>query len=704
MIQNRLVNSPTWQSLGKIRSPYKHLEAFTEDDADNFYGREEIVDRVAELAAREPLVRIVGASGSGKSSLVQAGLIPKLRQDPKCKWQILTMRPGQKPFAALAQAIAEVDRPDIDLESDLDLRTQKIELDIDLESNKDLLTKKLPDIRTPDKDRVLLFIDQFEELFTQVTDLTIRQKFLASLADAVRNAPYFTLVFTLRDDFSPKLQNNVDDDDFRPLLERYRPQELVGMTRDRLRAAIIEPVAKLNVEFEKRLVDRLISDVGNDAGNLPLLQMVLDLLWQHQQPRLLTHNAYDTICGEQGLKIVLANLADKIYDGYVRQDKIKEFKQVLLSLVTLGDDKTANTRQTATYADIGEYNWQEIVVPLSTERLLKTDRDKTTNEQTVEIVHETLIQSWQKLAGWIEDYRHELERIREIESAAIKWDRNKRSKVDLWGGKKLKEARKFSQNRSRFLKLKPIVSDFLVAGGKQQRWNIGRFIALGMIVPGIFVGLAARDSQINSAILTINNASTYECTQDFLKAIDVLRVMRYDLGKLDLKSKNFTCTNLPNINFQGTQLERANFRGVNLEGANFQNAHISDTYFEHANLKNANFESVYIEKRTANEIIIISSFRSANLEGAHLKGTNFHTVDFDDANFEGADLRGTILQGAYLKGANLRNADLEGADFTTYKDRGNTRPTQITPNQVKLAKNWQSAKYDPEFRGRLGLE
>jgi hypothetical protein len=91
------------------------------------------------------------------------------------------------------------------------------------------------------------------------------------------------------------------------------------MTPDRLKAAITEPVAKLNVEFEDRLVDRLCKDVGNDAGNLPLLQLVLDLLWQHQEPRLLTNKAYDTICGEQGLKIVLANLAEQIYGGYVQQ-------------------------------------------------------------------------------------------------------------------------------------------------------------------------------------------------------------------------------------------------------------------------------------------------------------------------------------------------------------------------------------------------
>ena len=491
VIQNRLVTSPTWQSLGKIRSPYKGLAAFTEADADNFYGREDTIDRVADLVSQEPLVPIFGASGSGKSSLVQAGLIPKLRQDLNCNWQILTMRPGSKPFDALAQAITNTNLANLD----------SIALDIELASEPSKLTTKLAQMRIP-QHRLLLFIDQFEELFTQVADPAICQKFLQSLADAVRNAPNFVLVFTLRDDFSSKLQNNIHDDDFRPLLERYRPQPLVGMTRDRLKAAITAPVSKLNVEFEGGLVDRLWQDVGNDAGSLPLLQLVLDLLWQHQEPRLLTHNSYDAICGDRGLKIVLANLAEQIYDGYVKQDRVKQFKQVFLRLVTLGDGNTPNTRRTATYAEIGEHNWREIVVPLSTERLLTTDRDRKTHEETVEIIHETLIRSWQRLTGWIEDCRHELERIEEIETAAIRWDRHQRSQQDLWSGKKLKAARKFSQDRERFLPLKAIANDFLVAGSKKQRWTTaGVLMVLGTIVPGLALLAWSqwRQAQLNEA-------------------------------------------------------------------------------------------------------------------------------------------------------------------------------------------------------------
>jgi hypothetical protein len=165
------------------------------------------------------------------------------------------------------------------------------------------------------------------------------------------------------------------------------------MSRDRLEAAITKPVEKLGVEFEGGLVDRLMNDVGTADGSLPLLQSVLDLLWKNVQKRQLTHECYNTIGGKEGLKTVLVKLADDVYDGFVKQGKVKEFKQVFLRLVTLGDTNTPNTRRIATRAEIetSEDNWQEIVLPLSKERLLKTDLNEK-GEEIVEVIHETSLQ------------------------------------------------------------------------------------------------------------------------------------------------------------------------------------------------------------------------------------------------------------------------------------------------------------------------
>jgi uncharacterized protein YjbI with pentapeptide repeats len=553
---------------------------------------------------------------------------------------------------------------------------------------------------------------------------------LQSLADAVTNAPNFTLVFTLRDDFWSKLQNNVHDDDFRPLLERYRPQPLVGMTRDRLKAAITEPVAKLNVEFEGGLVDRLVQDVGNDAGSLPLLQLVLDLLWQHQEPRLLTNKAYEAICGEKGLKIVLANMADKIYDGYVKQDRVKEFKQVLLRLVTLGDGNTPNTRRIATHADIGADNWQKIVVPLSTERLLKTSVDEKNQEETVEIIHETLIQSWQRLTGWIEDSRQELKRIREIEKAAIEWDRirkiekaaiewdrGKRSKEYLWSGKRLKEANKFSKNRDLVIPLSQVAKDFLVTCSVQQLLNIGGFGFIGMIAFGLLIGsipiaIILQDSIENfSAQEKIASTPEKNCDGRSSPRITTLGTLKIS-HNVNLENRNLSCLNLKDAILNNANLKRVNLEGTNLEGvdlsdANLEHANLRRTYLRGARLIHTNLQDAYLNNadlRNANldgTIFGLALLEGVNLKGAYLFKANLASVHLANANLEGVNLEDAYLNNADLRGSNLNNADLAGANLEGANLEG---AIGINPEQIKLAKNWQNAKYSSEFRKKLGLE
>ncbi len=744
VIQNRLVTSPTWQSLGKIRSPYKGLAAFTEADAANFYGREETIERYVQLVAEAPLVPIIGASGSGKSSLVQAGLIPYLKRDTTSDWHILTMRPGRNPFNALAQAISN-NRSDL----------QTIELDIELASDRQLLTQKLAQMRMPHY-RILLFIDQFEELFTQSDDEAARQVFLQSLADAVSNTPNFALVFTLRNDFLPTLQSGRQDNDFRQLLDRYSPQLVGSMSRDRLRATITKPVEKLGVEFEGGLVDRLLQDVGTADGSLPLLQLVLDLLWKNAQKRQLTHDCYDALGGENGMKTVLIKLAENVYDGFVKQGKVKEFKQVFLRLVTIGDSSRPDTRRIATRADIGEANWREIVVPLAQQRLLKTDLDER-QQETVEVIHEILIQFWQLLKGWIADYRQELERIAEIEIAALKWHNRDRAKQELWGGKKLKEAKKFSTDRNRLLTLQPIANDFLGASAKQQRWNRGGLISLGLIVPGILVGVAVRTSIISSSIATIDRVPKQQCDPNRLAvAVRSLKQMGSGLKNLDLKGRDLHCLDL-----SGTDLTGADLDGANLSGTDLRNAALSGVYLAGAKLKDADLSGANLAGANLNGANLSSAnlagakLNGANLTGAKLNGANLTNANLTDAklkgaNLTGANLNGADLNGAYLvsanlngadlifanltkavlsfanlTGANLNGADLNGAylvganltganltkaalSFTDFTN-ANLRFADLTgakyiSKQVKLAKNWQKAKYEPEMQKKLGLK
>jgi uncharacterized protein YjbI with pentapeptide repeats len=717
VIQNRLVTSPTWQSLGKIRSPYKGLEAFTEADAGNFYGREETIERYAKLVAESPLVPIIGASGSGKSSLVQAGLIPFLKQDAASDWQILTMRPGRNPFNALAQAIFNAKRSNL----------ETIQLDVDLASDRHLLTQKLAQIRMP-QHRILLFIDQFEELFTQSEDEAARQVFLQSLVDAVHNAPNFVLVFTLRSDFLPTLQSDRQDKDFTGLLGRFGLQSFVGgMTHAQFKAVITKPVEQLGVEFEGGLVDRLIKDVGTADGSLPLLQLVLDLLWKNVQKRQLTHECYDAIGGKDGMKTVLIKLADDVYSGFVKRGQVKEFKQVFLRLVTLGDANILNTRRIATRAEIeasGD-NWRKIVVPLSTssERLLKTDLNEK-DEEIVEVIHETVIQSWQQLTGWIENHRHELKWITEIEAAATKWDLNKRSKQDLWVGKKFKTACKFTRQHDHFLKFKPTAKDFLVASGKQHRSNKLPSLMLRMIVIGLLGGWAARGSLIAFSILKINTYPKDKCeSSQLLPAFGFLKMMEYPLSGIDLQQRDLRCINFTGgdpITPNNIKILRPNFIDnipilndvfflitYNLPFlARSDSTEISSSRFDFrgarfmgADLRGVNFRDVSFGSYKDFDFV---SFSGANLSGANLSGANLRGAFFSGANLSGANLSGAIMPDSRdVDGANLSGANLSGADFTSYD--GDNGVTQLI-TQIKRAKNWRKAKYGPEIQKKLGLK
>ena len=701
VVQNRLVTSPTWQSLGKIRSPYKGLEAFEEKDAANFYGREETIERYAKLVAQNPLMPIIGASGSGKSSLVQAGLIPLLKQDPERQWQILTMRPRLNPFNSLAKTISN-NRSDL----------ETLELDIELASDRHILTQKLAQMRLPNH-RILLFIDQFEEIFTQSSDLSdetgqqkaeqkeadsARQIFLQSLADAVRNAPNFVLVFTLRNDFLPTLQGDLSNSDFNELLTKYGLQLLGKINGDSRRAIVTKPVEKLNVKFEDGLVDRLLQDVGDGDGTLPLLQLVLDKLWDTQEPRLLTNAGYKAICGNKGVKAILAERAEEIYGEFVEPKKIEQFREVFFNLVSLGDGTTGTTRRIATLTEIGEKNWHEIVVPLSksTTRLLKTDADEKTKEATVEIIHESLIQHWRRLENWIVEYHDELERIVEIKVAAMKWDKNNRSKQDLWQGKKLKEAKKSSKDSKRVISIGSIVNDFLVACTKQQRWNRGRFVALGLIVPGIVIGALARNYIIQSSVLNINITPKNQCDHNRLStAFQFLTMMKYELKRLDLKQRDLRCVNLSGTDLNHTDLSGANLSKTDLSGANLRGANLTKANLSEADLRSADLRGADAHYRGAD--LRDADLRHANLSFSNLSFSNLSNVKLGDTDLSNANLGFADLSGSNFGRANLNHADLTGVNF-------NSPNHDLGIEEVKFAKNWDKAKYSQQDREELGLK
>lgn len=374
--------------------PYRGLFAFQEEDAAFFYGREEFTDQLTDRVETQSLVAVVGASGSGKSSVVAAGLVSRLRQAAALRqsrnraWMLTEMRPGSRPFEALANALLPEEAPDrvARLQTLTEaLRTGAVSM---ASAATDLLSTQ------PDAHRLLLAIDQFEELFTLCPDPDVRRAFIDVLLGAVSETASLRVVVTLRADFLGQAFSH------RPLADALQNASLFlgPMTRAELRRAIMEPARKQGVKFQSGLVERILSDVGEEPGNLPLLEFALTALWERQTNRQLTHIAYEEIGRVVG---ALARYAEEAYTQLPEADQAMA-RQVFVQMVRPGDS-TEDTRRQATRAELAEA-WP-LVQRLANARLLVTNRDPSGHE-TAEIVHEALIRNWGRLREWMRANRN----------------------------------------------------------------------------------------------------------------------------------------------------------------------------------------------------------------------------------------------------------------------------------------------------------
>jgi WD40 repeat protein len=391
IIQNQTETPPTWQSLGIISfCPYQGLSAFKEENAEYFCGRDKATLGLVSAVNSEPLVAVVGASGSGKSSLVFAGLIPQLRGDTVNNWLILSFRPGKNPFAALAVALVSA----LNLPED-ERRLAELELDVSLQRDSATLQNFIKDLTS--STRILLIADQFEEIYTLCTDAEERKIFLDGLLQAVNNAPFFTLLLTLRADF---LSRALDDyEPFGRALQQYQLEPVVRMNREELQEAITLPAKQLGFEFEEGLCNTIIDDIEDGDGRLPLLEFTLTQLWKQQYAGRLTHQAYKKI---GGVEQALANYADMVYADLSEGER-ETAQRVFIQLVQPGEG-TEDTRRLATSEEVGGENW-DLVARLADKRLVVTNWDELRNEETVEVVHEALIRHWRRLRGWMQENR-----------------------------------------------------------------------------------------------------------------------------------------------------------------------------------------------------------------------------------------------------------------------------------------------------------
>jgi len=471
-------------------SPYKGLKRFEAADKDRFFGRDQFLTGLVNELEQTNLLLLLGASGSGKSSVIRAGLIPWLTQKWGSRFTDLTLTPNQDPFNSLCHILHD--------------RYPQAEAEFILEGKADSLTQVVNRV-IPSEDFCFIFIDQFEELFT-LAQADKRDHFIESLVQLVKALTKtqnrsVKIVATMRADFLDRLSP------YSALIkatDEHRPM-IAEMQSDELRLAIEQPAAHHGVVFETGLVQEIIKDVQGQAGYLPLLQYTLDLLWETEketgslQDRTLNISTYRRLGGVRG---ALQKHVDQIYSNLSKQEQLA-VQRIFLKLVGIGGDEESGTewrpiRRRANRSEFSDELEQKILTRLINQNLLVSNRPDQFQESTIEITHEILLTSWTTLSAWIRENRQAIALRNRLNDDVERWQ-VKKAEDELWSGSKLEqvlELRKdptFNQVLGGF---KQETNQFIDASvGKRNRQRrrkiatLAGFSAITLLTATLFVSL-----------------------------------------------------------------------------------------------------------------------------------------------------------------------------------------------------------------------
>lgn len=461
--------------------PYRGIQPFEDAQSEFYFGRNPEIERLATRLQQERTVVVLGASGSGKTSLVRSGLhtrcaeriLPGIRT-----WQRLVLTPGNHPLLRLAASLVAhlpaEKRPEL-------VKT----FQADFSSCRDGLLAALATLFPEQNLPILIIVDQFEELFTQrpVTKgelaawRTQTAHFAANLRSAVENGPArLRVIVTLRADF---LDRFIGDDfpDLRELLET-RQYWVAPMTIDDFREAVVRPAQKRGAYLEKGLVERILRDMQGETAALPLLEEALDNLWDRRRGHWLTNEAYDAIGGVGG---ALNGKADRTFAALSSTQKALA-KRLFTKLVQLGEG-SRDTRRRITYSEarsVGDdpKDFDEVLTCFSAARLitlsssLQHEDGAQTAASTVEVTHEAVIDHWSTLKRWLSDGRQDIRLDRRLTEGAQRWDEERKKKKGkpgglLWRSPELDLARNYIDRQKGAVSF--LQAEFVRAAGRAER-------------------------------------------------------------------------------------------------------------------------------------------------------------------------------------------------------------------------------------------
>jgi len=466
--------APSRERFSEEEGPFRGLEAFTERHAGYFHGRDGEIGAFLERLRVEPVLPVVGPSGAGKSSFVQAGVVPRLREQGT--WTVLTLRPGGDPFHTLATRLLAGESTQRARSSRRASSSEQPTETVGLSRQQTAPDLSIPPPRasgeprsapTPGDDRpeglaaslrdaprrlnlelqrladasggrVLLFVDQLEEIHTLVPDEAQRRAFLQAVCTAADDpeAPVRVL-FTLRDDFLGRLAVGPE---VREALGRVTV--LRSPAPAALEEILVRPLEAVGYRYDDdALVGEMVAEVRGEPACLPLLQFTARLLWDHRDRdrRLLRRAAYRAAGGVAG---ALADHAQSVLAG-LTPAQTGDARDLLLRLVT--PERTRRRIPRSLALDGLGPGADEVLGRLIHARLVTVYKGRSDADAEVELVHESLIRRWRQLRHWFDESRDELAFLEEVGQAADLWERRGRRPDEVWSGDALRDARRTLQ-------------------------------------------------------------------------------------------------------------------------------------------------------------------------------------------------------------------------------------------------------------------
>ncbi|WP_377641811.1 BTAD domain-containing putative transcriptional regulator [Oryzobacter terrae] len=429
--------------------PWRGLAAYDVEDARWFAGRDRLVAELVSRLAGGRLLALVGASGSGKSSALRAGLLAALAADVlpgSGGWRVVTLRPGPHPMRELARrSLGATGRDEV----------------------ADLLTH-LVTASGEQEGRVLVAVDQFEEVWTVCDDDAERRQFLDTLTElATDPRSSVSVVLAVRSDFTGAL---ADHEALRELVNDGTV--LIGpMTPAEVRRAVERPAATAGLVLDDGLADTLVTDAGDEPGLLPLLSTAMAQLWERRDGSALTYGAY---VGLGGLSGAIASLAEETY-GALSPSRRETARLLLLRLTGPGDGAGVTRRRVPLdeVESLPHNGVREVLEELAAARLVMI------TDGHVEVAHEALFREWPRLRTWLVEDAAGRAVQRRLAVAASEWDADGREAGALWTGTRLASGLEVLQARPD--ELTPVEHDFLHAGrsavDQQQRETADRAAA-----------------------------------------------------------------------------------------------------------------------------------------------------------------------------------------------------------------------------------